>query len=250
MAPRLLAQSMRMLFRNIIGTLHVTLGLFLLSQAIFFLGLFFMIGGISSVSSAGFGPAGYGQAFTGDFPMWSVLGFLAAVIVSVVLTTWMAIAWHRFALVGTKAFLVPAYPKNTLSPYFWRSLGISVLILLPLTIATETIKLLTPTRNFDIVLEVLASALFMFFFLRLALGLPGLSVGKDLSMHASFEYTGPVWKSVATVSFLIAGISVFLSWLVGDSLTFTLISNWFTTLLGLSMLTTMYRAFVEQRTQT
>lgn len=194
------------------------------------------------------GPDGnlYPAYTTGETFMISILG-----IASLCASLWIAVAWHRFVLLGEEPRgWVPRWPGGTVLGYLWRS------VLLGLTVGLVLIPVITLGLFLGpLVMVALAVGVGAFVFFRLSPILPAISVGQEISFREAWGKTSGETGALVglaglmIIASLIMQIPTFVS---GDpnslvSLVYTIVVNWFATMIGISLLTTVYGHCVEGR---
>ena len=183
----------------------------------------------------------------GDSLLMIVLG-LGALVTSI----WIAVAWHRFVLLAEmpKGWL-PQWPSGHIMGYLWRS------ILLALIVAVVVVPVATVFALLgSLVLATAASVgIGSYAFFRLSPVLPAIAVGQDMSFGDALAAT----RDSGATLFGLAGLMILGSLLLqmptilsGDpgsviSLVYGIVVGWFATMIGVSLLTTVYGHYVEGR---
>ena len=97
--------------------------------------------------------------------------------------------------------------------------------------------------------------LISYLFFRVGLVLPAAAVGRPLTMRESWQATGEGDKAVLMLALIVIGAQVLISvpaMIDGNtssvvSLIYSVVVNWFVTMIGVSILTTLYGHFIEGR---
>lgn len=236
------AHSVRLVLNNLDIALRISLVLYavqVVSQI-----YSFSVSGGETVQ----GPDGnfYPMYSAGETFMIMILG-----IASLCASLWIAVAWHRFVLLGEEPRgWLPQWPGGTILGYLWRSvlLGLSVgLVLVP--VITLGIFL------GPMLMLALAVGVGAYMFFRLSPILPGIAVGQEISFREAWGKTSGESGTLVGLAVLMILASLIMqipTMVSGDpnsvvSLVYTIVVNWFATMIGISLLTTVYGHCVEGR---
>lgn len=164
---------------------------------------------------------------------------------------WIAVAWHRYVLLNeVPQGWIPQWPGGSVMGYLWRSilLGLAVgVVLIPVIMLGAFVG--------PVLMLALAVGVGAYVFFRLSPILPAIAVGKDMSFKEAWQLT----SGVSGTLFGLAGLMILASLILqiptlvsGDpnsiiSLVYTMVVNWFATMIGISLLTTVYGYCVEGR---
>ncbi|MEY1557127.1 hypothetical protein AB3Y40_15965 [Yoonia sp. R2331] len=177
--------------------------------------------------------------------------------------SWVAVTWHRFVLLEEEPGFFPALKNRPVWRYVWRLLQvgliyvvfffimsfISSLIVLPLVQLTGSFFIITTLWS------ILINIIIGIIWFRLALVLPAASVGKPITISESVDATSDIGRTLIGVIIILSVLQIGLSYAI-QSISFmslsvadilSLVLQWFTLLLGISMLTTLYGHLVEGR---
>ncbi|MGY3438461.1 MULTISPECIES: hypothetical protein [unclassified Marinovum] len=234
--------SVRLVINNLDVALRVSLLLYLVQIAS---QLFSHSVGVEMVA----GPDG------GVYPVHSGiegLVMMALGIAALCASLWIAVAWHRFVLLGeTPSGWLPKWPGGTVLGYLWRSilLGLAVgVALLPVIMLTSI--MLPPIAMMSI---VVGAGAYLFF--RLSPILPAIALGETMSFKDAWVATRDASGTMAGLAGLMI-LATFVmqipTMLSGDpnstlSLVYSIVVGWFATMIGISLLTTVYGHCVEGR---
>lgn len=173
---------------------------------------------------------------------------LAALMASL----WIAVAWHRFVLLGEMPEgWLPRWPGAAIPGYLWRSVLIGLAVALAaLPVGAVAAVFLPPMLMLAVTVGV---ASYVFF--RLSPILPAIALGEALSFRAAWQATGDAAGTMAGLAGLMILGSLALqvpTLLSGDpnsllSLVYSVVVGWFATMIGISLLTTVYGYCVEGR---
>lgn len=207
------------------------------------------------------------ESFGLGFPLAILLLLVVFALFSIVALPWIAVAWHRYVLkneLALSALLIPKTPVDAVAGYFWKGIILSfvlLLVLIPMVILAGVLGIGFLSSGSDIgavVLISLVGAIGTYFMLRYALILPARAVNSPITVRDSWQYTSKVGTALWLTAFLLVlvntGLSVLSEILVpgdmamgGIPLILTIIINWITMMIGVSILTTLYGYCVENR---
>lgn len=235
-----------MLLRNLGPALRVSVGPFLLGLAVAALLAALGLGGLGLDPAAGEVEGGLGLALG---------GFLSATVLLFAFS-WVAVAWHRFILREETPGLLPPLRADLVWPYLGRSILIAIALILVAIPLSLVLGLVAGTsRSVAAAVMGLVMALVLGWIgTRLSLVLPARAVERPMTFGESWAATAPASSAVFGAVLALALLNVVLGLLFGaifgENLLSALLSlavQWFTTMLGLSVLTTLYGHLVERR---
>ena len=193
-----------------------------------------------------------------------ILGFLAGVVVVAITALWIAVAWHRFILMGeAPRGWIPAFHGARLWAYFLRSLGQAlvtglVAVILGMVVGF-VVDLLFPTDEGVVKLTAIVLLVFLPVLtlgLRLWAGLPGAAIDGGQGFGAGWDATEGATGTLLALTGIGILAQLGLS-LVGSALDYAnlwilsaawqLVVSWLVTMVGVSVLTTLYGHYVEGR---
>jgi hypothetical protein len=237
-----------MIFGNLGQALRVSVGPYLI-----------LVGAVSALFFAiglndGFG-FGTGQPPTNVTPLLGILPLLMLPAILFV-TAWVAVSWHRFILLEERTGWLPAIKGRPIWAYAGRAilLGLMIMLLaLPVMIVAGLIGSRAPLLA--IPFFVVGLTLLGFVGLKMGVSLVGTALGKTMQ-------AGDVWRATERINGTIIGVVVLMvvinvvpgliiQWIslsapiIGFVL--NIILNWVSTMLGISILTTIYGHVIEDR---
>lgn len=238
-----------MLLRNLGMALRISVGPFvILALATLALGAVGL--GVGHSMMGGASDAAMGAAMAGG-----LLGGLLWLLLYLVTFAWVAVAWHRYVLLEeAPAGLLPAFRSELVWPYLGRSILLALVMIAVAIPVSLVLGLVAASQS--MVATVLAGILMWLALgwigMRLSLVLPARAVDKPIGMGDSWAATAPAAGAIALLVFLLAVINVVLGLIFGQAPgilggLLSIVLQWFTTMLGLSILTTLYGALVERR---
>lgn len=193
-------------------------------------------------------------------PMMDPATILVSMILglcAVVASLWIAVAWHRFALTGEEAQgWLPSFHGSEIMGYLGRSIMIGMLVVLGVVVASLPVGLISiglPVLAGAMSLALIGFAAYLFF--RLGVMLPAAAMGEKLTLTEAWDATKGESGTILTLALIVVGASIVIqlpSWFNEDptsiiNVVYSLVVNWFATIIGISVLTTLYGHFVEKR---
>lgn len=185
------------------------------------------------------------------------LSMIAVTAGYVILSIWIAVAWHRYVLLEEMPEgWFPKWHGGPVASY----LGISILITLLISLAAaivgffliKTFTVAMPGMTIAIILMIVAAGVAFF---RLCSMLPAAAIGEPIKMaeawHQTRGLTGAILLIVLLQFGLMVGLQItsnlmmFISPVLGFVAQIAV--NWFTTIVTASLLTTFYGHFVQER---
>jgi hypothetical protein len=186
--------------------------------------------------------------------------FLVSIILllfSLFVSLWIAVAWHRFVLrVERPGAFLPAFHGARMLAYLGYSIVIGVALAIVVMVLSFLVAQVAPVNN---AMVRLLGGLVVFvpvFLLALRLSplLPAAALGDGLSLGDAWGATKGATGDLLVLAFLAALASVVIDLpafgLTGAmplAMTWSLITAWIKTMVGASILTTIYGHYVEGR---
>lgn len=192
------------------------------------------------------------------FGFWVVM--LICLIAIIVIGLWIAVAWHRFVLLGeAPTGYLPAFKKENVISYFLRGFQIGLILMLTAIIVGVVSGVIFGLFLQPVAAGVLAgfasTVVALVLFYRICPVLPAAALGERLAIGAAFEATKGQSGTIIVLA-IIGGFLLLLfqlpTLLGGNpgsvlSLVYSAVIGWFTTMIGASVLTTFYGHFIEGR---
>lgn len=181
--------------------------------------------------------------------------FLATGLLAVFASLWIAVAWHRFVLEGeAQDGAVPPLHGGLILGYLGRSMMIGLILAVALILAAIPAVIVTgfvPALGALMLLGLVGLGIYLF--LRLCVLLPAGAVGRNLTLREAWLATGKEQESIVVLALILAGLSVLIqlpSWFNPDprsfiNLIYSVVTGWFVTMIGISVLTTLFNVCVE-----
>jgi hypothetical protein len=258
MAWQLVAHSFVLLFRNLGDALKVSIGPIVIG-----LGMILMIFGALGAPMAALMQADDPETMqqAGSAALVAVL--LAMVILALV-SSWVAVSWHRFVLLEEYPGLIPSLSRRPILPYLGRIIQLTLVLILvglPLGFVAGLVTVPfmaggpTPAAlTIGLISAVIVGAILSWFWLRLGLVLPGCAVGRPMGIGDSWNNTARVASPLMAATLILMVINIVATGIIdlvfGVSLLASILNavvSWVSVMVGISMLTTLYGHLIEGR---
>ncbi len=258
MAFQIIRHAFRMIYDNLGQALRVSVGPYLI----------LVIASVVAITLADLPTAFVVDPSAGVPVGLSPLVFLAIIallVFGLFVFGWVAVSWHRFILLEEYAGALPAVAGRPIWPYVGRMMlyGFFVVIAaIPIFFVFGLVAapFASGPNDSQPVIVVgffvfLASALLTFIWFRIALALPGVAVGKPISIGEAWSATSSMAGTIFGVAFLLMGINGIAGLVVGQvsallpiiGFVLNILVQWVTLMLGVSILTTFYGHLIEKR---
>ena len=178
-------------------------------------------------------------------------------VLAIIASLWIAVAWHRFVLVGErpKGWL-PRWHGTNMLGYLGRSILLGLVVVIAVAIVSVPLGLLAaglPGLMLLVPFVIVAFGSVLFF--RFGVVLPAAAIGEKVTFRRAWSAMQGESGTIVVLAALVVGASLLLqlpTLLSGDpysliSLIYGLVVNWFATIIGISVLTTLYGHFIERR---
>lgn len=191
---------------------------------------------------------------------------LFTALVSVFAFSWVAVVWHRFILLEEYPNAVPAVNGLPIFTYIWRSFVLGLILMIAaipvMMLAFPLIGILggssASPEQFSVsflVVMFLVGSVMSFVWLRLAIVLPGVAIGAAMTFKQGWAETAPLAGAIFGAGVIIVAFNLIVGALLGPlfgegtivGLVVGLAVQWFTLMVGASMLTTLYGHLIEGR---
>ncbi|NIY71459.1 hypothetical protein HCZ30_03305 [Marivivens donghaensis] len=178
-----------------------------------------------------------------------------SIILYLLMASWMAVSWHRYILVDEKLGVVPSFNFGTVTAYAGKSLLIGLIIMLAIGLLS---LILLPLLGFTFGLFLYAFIFGIgvsFLVFRLSICLPARAIGEKMGIAESWRMTSDMSGAIFQAALFIALINTVIEAvrtmigvympIVAEGL--SMLGTWIMTLVGISILTTLYGIIVEGR---
>jgi hypothetical protein len=242
--------SVRLVFTNLTAALKIS-AVFYIAQIV--LGLML---GLSVYEGDA---AMQAQMTAGDFP-W--LWFVLLLVFALVTNLWIAVAWHRYILTGEQPGIIPPFHGDRILGYFGKGILIGLILILPAMLAVfvggavafpliggSMENILVPAIMLVVLLPIWVAGL------RLGTALPGVALRAGERLGSGWEATKGHAGTLIVVAICTLVATLVLE-LIGVGLAglgempvmvWSLVTAWVTTMVGVSILTTLYGHYIEKR---
>ncbi len=240
--------ALRMVFGNLGPVLRLSAVLYAL-LFLAFGSLGFGAIGLESASDDGVSAEAVGQL---------ALGATLAALFGLVAQVWIIVNWHRYVLLEDyPAGWIPRWPGFAVFRYMGRAilLGLVIaLIMIPALILVGGAMALS--QGLGVVLVSGLAALGSYLFFRLGIVLPAAAIGEPLTFREAWTATKDPDGAVIVLVFVVVAGGLFLQLpiLLFDSIgasilsgAAALVAGWINTMVGASLLTTLFGHYVQGR---
>ncbi len=174
-------------------------------------------------------------------------------------TLWTAVSWHRYVLLEeVPSGLVPTFHLQ-IWPYFWRGVLIALVLGLAMLFAafvTSAIASAVGVPLLAVASTLILTLLMSWTFYLLSPILPAAALGQKMSFAQAWEHSEDFAGAIfaLTISHLVfVGVLNFVLGMIAGQLGpigvfLSVVVNWFSIMLGISVLTSIYGVVVEERT--
>jgi len=250
---KIFTHSLGMVFNNLVAALRISLVLYLINSVV----------GISFGRKYGEVLKGMesGYLFLAPQGFWGA--WLVTMLIGAVTSLWIAVSWHRYILLEENpGAMLPPFNFDRIIAYF----GVSILIGLVIAFVVMVVGMvagviLTGLVNlqsgpvFQLLLQIMVMGPVIYVFYRISLPLPAAALGKPVGMGESLRLTKPASGAIIQLMVfgLIAAVILKLpSYFHPDpssllNLVYTHVVGWFIMMASVSILTTLYGVYVENR---
>lgn len=244
---QILKHSLRQVFGNLNGALQVSAVLYA-TQA-----LVGLILGAGLVTQGGMRPGMMNQS------LW--IGLLAAVIVAIFTSLWIAVSWHRHVLLGEQTGFVPVFRGDRIWAYVVRSLGYGIILAIGGalwgTVVTAALSplLMGEPLAWAVALAILVYLPILVVGFRLTADVPSTALGAEVPFLSGWRATAGHTKDIAVMVVILIAIGLAVEMLglmiFGRipviNLIWSLTVGWLQMMVGVSILTTLYGHYIEKR---
>lgn len=259
MGGQIVVHAFRLVFRNLSDALKVSVGPYLIGLVVAALAMMALGGSPAAWLS------GNVDMMAGDPMAAAGLGFasLVAMLVMLFISSWVAVAWHRFVLLEEYPGVLPALAGRPVWPYIGKAVRLAlILIVVAIPVMIVITLALAPlmgdpgagTGVIATIIAVVIGTLFSWLSIRLGLVLPAVAVGKQMTFRESWTATAALSFAILTAILILVVLNVVVSGVLGllfrGSVVFgilDLVVGWVSVMVGLSILTTIYGHAVEGR---
>ncbi len=250
-----------MLLRNLVPAIRISVGPVLIAIVVIALLAALGLGSFSTLLATGGGAEmseEEAMATLSQFGWGTVFGSLVAAVVWIFALSWVAVAWHRYVLLEERSGLLPPLRQDLVWPYIGRTILLALIMILLAIPVMFVLGLLLGISDSNVMLFIVGVLTWLvlgWVAMRLSLVLPARAVDKPMSFGESWSATAPASGGILVIVLVLGVLNMVLGWLIPGifganivSALLSLVVQWFTAMLGLSVLTTLYGHLVERRT--
>ena len=246
---QIFVHSVRQVFGNLDGALRVSGVLYLVQ-----IGVAVLFGGGMMMAS--------GQMMQGGMSAGVILGVLVVAVVAVVTGLWIAVSWHRYVLLGEKAAVLPAYRGDRIWAYLVRSLGYGLILVVGGAVLGAVVGTIFGGLAVNSSMAVGMIALGVLVYLpvlvigfRLTSSLPATALGVDRPFLSGWGATKGQMPDLISLAAIVVVLGVGLE-LIGFylfqqipvvSAIWSFGIGWVRMMVGISIVTTLYGHYIENR---
>jgi hypothetical protein len=246
----LFLHSVKQVFGNMGAAVRIS-GLLFLVQAVatVFLGRSAMTGGPDGMANGPAAPSG---------------ALLLMLIVTLVTSLWIAVAWHRYILrVEEPGSIIPPFYGQRLLAYLGYSLLIGIIVVIPAALLGAFAGLILSAFHAlgggammvgTLLWLILVLVPIILLSLRLSPALPAAALGEPMGIKGAWAATEGAWPDLLVLAVIagVASILIDLPALIGMGsgafvVLWSLLAAWVKMMVGASVLTTVYGHYVEKR---
>lgn len=199
-----------------------------------------------------------------NFTLLSLLLIIAALVFTMFVAAWIAVAWHRFILLEEYSGFIPATANRPIWGYVGKSLLLGLIVALaaiPLSFIVGFLfaGMITEAGSLPLIPTLLAGLLIGtvigFLWFRMAICLPAKAVGTDMTFGQAWAATARLAGTIFGVTLIIVAFNIVIGAIFTMafngvpilSAVFEVAINWLSTMVGISVLTTLYGHLIEGR---
>ncbi len=205
-----------------------------------------------------------GEDGLANFGLLPLLLLIVAIALSMFVAGWVAVSWHRFILLEEYSGFLPATEGRPIWGYVGKSLLLGLLIALaaiPLSFIVGFLfaGMITVSGQLPVFPTLLAGLMLGtaigYLWFRMAICLPAKAVHDDLTFGAAWGATADLSGTIFGVTVIIVALNVFVGAALGLAVSgapllsaiLEVAINWLSTMVGISVLTTLYGHLIEGR---
>lgn len=192
-----------------------------------------------------------------------VLGIVGLIVI-LATSMWIAVGWHRYVLLNEQPSIVPQMHMDRLVAYLIKMVIIIVILIIPAILTTLVLGPLAPklAMSGGMFTVVLVSSLITVpvfaLFLMFSPALPGTAVSGQSGLNAAFNATKGDWVQMvvlaAAVMLLQAAVALLSLYVFSKipmgMMVWNIVGGWFVSMVGISVITTLYGHYIENRALT
>jgi hypothetical protein len=186
--------------------------------------------------------------------MGQIFKSLIANVIIFLVSVWIAVEWHRFALLGERPqTMIPPLRLPLLAPYLGKSLLLGGIMIGIMVLFSAVISVMSAVVGPLMMIAFVFVGVFVYYvFLRFSSILPHAALGQTLGLSDAWEESGPVQSTLlqAAILSVLATCALQLLTFVGGSgiigLIISLFLGWVMLIVNVSLLSSIYE-LVERK---
>ncbi|WP_457646114.1 hypothetical protein [Profundibacter sp.] len=245
---KIFTHSLGMVFNNLGAALRISGVLYLIQAAVSVYYTITFSEYLLAISSGAMPPPPDGAIFTG----------LMVVVVSVFVPIWIAVAWHRYILLEENpGAAVPTFHGPQIMVYLGKSILIGLLLVGGgMAVGGISVIVLGIFGSYGLIAGMVLAFVFMIYIsYRIGLVLPAAALGKKMAFGEAQDMTSQAKSVVFQLAIITIGFGVLTqlpSYFNADpasaiNIVYSQVTGWIVMMLGISILTTLYGVYVENR---
>jgi len=250
---KIFTHSLGMIFNNLGAALKISLVLYLINSGV---GIYFgskygdVLNGMQS-----------GYLFLAPQGFWGA--WFVTMLIGAITSLWIAVSWHRYILLEENpGTMLPPFNLDRILAYF----GVSILIGLIIAFVVIIVGMIAGVilaglaglqdgPVLQLLLQIMVMGPVIYVFYRISLSLPAAALGKPVGIGESLTLTKPASGAIVqlmVIGLIAAGVLKMPSYFHPDpfsilNLVYTHVVGWFIMMGSVSILTTLYGVYVENR---
>jgi len=245
---KIFTHSLGMVFNNFGAALRISGVLYLIQAAVSIYYTIRFSEYLTAIRLGAMPPPPQGSIFTG----------LMVVVVSVFVPIWIAVAWHRYILLEENpGSAVPSYHGPQIMAYLGKSILIGLLLVIGgMAVGGVSVIVLGVFGSYGLIAGMVLAFIFMVYIsYRIGLVLPAAALGKKMAFGEALDMTSQAKSVVFQLGIITIGFGALTqlpSYFNADptsaiNIVYSQVTGWIVMMLGVSILTTLYGVYVENR---
>lgn len=263
MGGQIVLHSFRLVFSNLSDALKVSIGPYAIGLVLAVIVLGMAGVPLSELLSQGSEALAPSVEQMAEGAAGRAFAALIAALILLFVSSWVAVAWHRFVLLEEYPGMLPALAGRPVGSYIGKAIKLAlVLVLVAIPLGLIVGLVMAPFVNgsqtafvvMGLLVAILFGAVLTMISIRLGLILPAVSLNRQMTLKESWAATRPVAGAIMSAVLILVVLNVVASGIVGLILGGTvlfgivdLIVSWVSLMVGLSILTTVYGHVIEGR---
>ena len=185
-----------------------------------------------------------------------VVVFLSMLVIIILVSLWIAVAWHRYILMEeAPTGILPPIHQDRIAAYLGRGFLLFLAFLVPgVVLVFLLVTLAEVSMTSGIVVGVVLGFALAVLFYRLSVILPAAALGQKMSFSEALEATKGATGPIIVIGLCFLALQILIELALSVVMFIPVIGfvgsilvAMFSTMLGISILTTLYGYYVEKR---